>query len=335
MVSPNSGLIVGCGSIGRRHLRNAVSLGLEEIIGVDHSQTARDKASALGATETYSEIKSALRNHSPEFGIVAVPNHVHVPVAQQLADEGLDLFIEKPLSHSKEGIPDLIETVNSQNLITLVGCNFRFQPGIRKLRDLLKQNRIGSVHSVQIEAGSYLPDWHPEEDYREMYSAQSDKGGGAILDYIHELNYCRWLFGEVAEVTAITASKSHLNLETEDIGAIILKTKDGTICEIHVDYLQKSSTRSCKIIGDDGILTWDLDRHTVEQYDPASENWITEQLPKWDSNDMYVDELKHFFSCVESRTSSVCDISEGFTDLHVARSALSSAESGEHILLTQ
>lgn len=332
---PKSGIVVGCGSIGQRHLRNAVSLGLKEIIGVDRSETAQKEASALGATETYSNIESALRQHSPEFGIVAVPNHIHVPVAQQLADKELDLFIEKPLSHSQEGIPDLIDTVETHDLVTLVGCNFRFQPGIRKLRKLLQQKRIGSILSVQIEAGSYLPNWHPDEDYREMYSAQSDMGGGAILDYIHELNYCRWLFGEITEVTAMTSSMSHLDLETEDVGAIIMKTRDGAICEIHVDYVQQSSTRSCKVIGDKGTLTWDLDRHTIERYDPTSEEWIVDELPNWKFNDMYVEELKHFFSCIESRSASVCDLSEGYTDLQIARSALKSAESGEHISLTQ
>lgn len=333
-MQPNSEVVVGCGSIGQRHIRNASKLGVTEIVGVDKKETSRQEAIEAGATATYADIDSALRHHTPAFGIVAVPNHLNVPIAQRLATADIYLFIEKPLSHTQEGVEELIETVNRSNLVTFVECNFRFQPGIRKLRELLEENVIDTPLSVRIEAGSYLPDWHPNEDYREMYSASAEMGGGAVLDYIHELNYCRWLFGDVQTVTAMTSSRSHLNLETEEIGAILLEMGDGTLCEIHVDYVQRSAARSCKVIGDDGILSWDIDRHTVEQYEPDTDSWIEHELPEWEHNDMYVAELDHFFSCVDSRTETTCDIEEGYIDLLVAMSAHQSAETGEHGTVT-
>lgn len=331
MTQPDSGIVIGCGSIGQRHIRNAAKLGVEEIIGVDRDEKAQSKAKEAGATETYSELDDALADRNPDFGIVAVPNHLHVPVARKLAAAGVDLFIEKPISHTQEGVVELIREARESDLVTFVGYNFRFQPGIRKLRELLQKNVIGTPLSVQIEAGSYLPDWHPHGDYREMYSSNPEMGGGAILDYIHELNYCRWLFGEVEEVAAMSSSRSHLNIDVEDLAELVLQMEDGTLCEIHVDYVQQPSSRSCKVIGDEGTLKWDLDQHTVEEYKPNEERWKTHGLPDWDTNEMYIDELDHFLSCVESRRETICDLEDGYRDLKIALAALRSAEKGKHI----
>lgn len=241
------------------------------------------------------------------------------------------MFIEKPLSDTLDGVTELIDEANSAGIVTFVGYNFRFQPGIRTLRKLLQNNAIGTTISVQIEAGSYLPDWHPDENYREMYSVDPEMGGGAILDYIHEINYCRWLFGEVEDVTAMTSSRSHLNIDVEDLAEITLKMEDGTLCQIHVDYVQQSPSRSCKVIGDEGILQWDLDEHTVEEYKPSEGSWKTHNLPDWDFNDMYINELEHFLSSVESRSGTICDLEDGCRDMRVALAALRSADIGEHI----
>lgn len=331
MANIQSGIIVGCGSIGQRHIRNAAKLNVPQILGVDKDKKSRKVAEEIGATETYAVLENALTQHSPEFGIVAVPNHLHIPVARKLVDADIDLFIEKPLSHTEEGVVDLISEAKESDLVTFVGYNFRFQPGIRKLRELLRDDVIGNPLSVRIEAGSYLPDWHPHEDYHEMYSAKREMGGGAVLDYIHELNYCRWLFGDVKEVTAMTSSQSHLNINVEDLAEIVLKINGGTLCNIHVDYFQRPPSRSCKIIGEDGNLQWDLDEHLVREYNPGEKQRETHNLSDWETNDMYIDELDHFLSCIESRSKTICDLEEGYRDLKAALAALRSAEQGEHV----
>lgn len=334
MTQPESCLVAGCGSIGQRHITNLNRIGVSEIVANDPDPEARGAAESAGASATYSDIESALRNHDPDIGIVCTPNHLHVPVSQRLAEAGLDLFVEKPVSHKLDEIPELIEAVQTKELVTLVGCNFRFHPGIRKVKNLLEAGAISSPLTVQIEAGSYLPDWHPEEDYQEMYSASVEQGGGAILDYIHELNYARWLFGNVKTISAMTSSQSHLDIETEDVGAIIMKMTDGVICEIHVDYVQQSASRNCKVVGDNGTLTWDVDRHTVGHYDPRTNTWETHELPEWDMNKMYISEMEHFLKCVADRSKTICDIEDASHDLQAGLAALHSAESGEHVTVS-
>jgi predicted dehydrogenase len=331
MASPECGVVVGCGSIGKRHIRNAAELGVGELIGIDKRASARIAALDAGASDVYANIGDAFRKHSVQFGIVAVPNHLHVSVARELARNRVDILIEKPLSDTNKHIRGLKRMANRFGLVTLVGYNFRFHPGIRKLRDLLREEVIGQPLSVKIEAGSYLPDWHPQENYQEMYSAKAEMGGGVVLDSIHELNYCRWLFGEVNTVMAMTSSKSHLQLETEDVGAMILEMSDGTLCEVHVDYVQQSPSRTGKVVGDEGTLCWNLNDPLIRQYEPTSDEWINHVLPEWTVDDMYVDELEHFFSRLDSRSATICPINEGHKDLQVALAALKSAEVGSRV----
>lgn len=324
-------LIVGCGSIGIRHLQNLRSLGLEQIVAVDRDESRLNDAIESGATETFVDLEEALAASDPDAGLVCVPNQVHVSVALKLAEAGLDLFIEKPLSHNYEKIPELLDIANQRDLVTLVGCNLRFHPGIELFRDIVQKTDIGSRTAVQVETGSYLPEWHPDEDYRQLYSADADMGGGAVLDCIHEINYARWIFGDIAIVSGMMGQNSSLEIDTEDSAGMIVEFESGIIGELHVDYIQREYTRSCKLIGDDGAIRWDWAKDTVDVYDPEADDWISYDVPSWEPNDMYLKEMRHFLNAVQSRDTTTCELQEGAADLRIALAAKQSAANERHI----
>lgn len=324
-------VVVGCGSIGQRHIRNLAEAGVEEIIGVDLDEQKLSSAKQAGVDETYGDISTAITENEIDAGFVCVPNHLHIPVATQLADNGIDLFIEKPLSHTIDGTQELISTAQENNLITLVGCNLRFHPGIQTIKKLLEESAIGKVVSVKIEAGSYLPGWHPDDDYREMYSARKDMGGGAILDYIHEIDYARWLFGDVRSVSAIAGNYSNLELETEDIGAMLVEFEGDLVGEVHMDYIQRSYSRSCKVIGTKGTLNWEWGEESVQQFDPETDQWISHSLPEWSTNDMYMDEIEHFLECIKNRQETISGLDAGKSALEIALAAKKSNTEGRRI----
>lgn len=324
-------VVVGCGSIGQRHIRNLAEAGVEEIIGVDLDEQKLSSAKQAGVDETYGDVSTAIAENEMDAGFVCVPNHLHIPVATQLADNGIDLFIEKPLSHTIDGTQELISTAQENNLITLVGCNLRFHPGIQTIKKLLEESAIGKVVSVKIEAGSYLPGWYPDDDYREMYSARKDMGGGAILDYIHEIDYARWLFGDVRSVSAIAGNYSNLELETEDIGAMLVEFEGDLVGELHMDYIQRSYSRSCKVIGTEGTLNWEWGEESVQQFDPETDQWISHSLPEWSTNDMYIDEIEHFLECIKNRQETISGLDAGKSALEIALAAKKSNTEGRRI----
>ena len=318
--------MVGCGSIGKRHIRNLLALSVRNILAYDSNPVRSYEVREEFGVETLNNLESAWEQN-PYGAFITTPTSLHIPIAIQAAEYGCHLFIEKPLSHTFEGVKKLLALIEEKQLISLVGCNMRFHPGLQKVKELIEEKTLGNMVAARVESGQYLPDWHPMEDYRKNYSARRDLGGGIILDAIHELDYIRWLLGEVRSVSCFAGKLSHLEIETEDTAEIILRFSNGAIGEVHVDYVQRAYSRTSQFIGDEGTIRWDYSQGTVRYYSSASDRWMEFENPKdWVANQMYVDELSHFLCCLEGRVQPEQDVSEGAKVLAVALAAKSSAQ---------
>lgn len=318
-------MIVGCGSIGQRHLANLRSLAPVEVVA--WRQRGRDAASLRErfGLEVADTLAGALARR-PDFAIVANPTALHVPVALDIARAGVSLFIEKPLSDRLDGVEALIRTVEEKGLVALVGFNLRFHAGLRLVKELLEAGRIGRVLSLRAEVGQYLPDWHPHEDYRESYSARRELGGGVILDLVHELDYARWLLGPVTEVLALAGRVSDLQIETEDVAEIVLRFETGALGSVHLDYLQRSPVRGCRLVGSEGTLAWDYLANEVRLFESRSGEWTCLSQAPRDRNDMYLAEMAHFLECVAGREKPAVTLEDGAAALELALAARRSAE---------
>ena len=172
-------LVIGCGSIGKRHIRNLISLGIDgvnDIIAFDLDPARREEVEKKLGIATAQTIAAAWASR-PEVCLITAPTAFHLTLARQAAERNCHLFIEKPLSHNWAGVEQLMSTVTDNHSITLVGCNLRFHPGLEKIKNLLAENAIGKIIAARVEVGQYLPDWHPWEDYRQSYSARRALGG--------------------------------------------------------------------------------------------------------------------------------------------------------------
>ena len=171
-----------------------------------------------------------------------------------MCSSDLHLFIEKPLSNSTENLNALLKLTQKNKLITQVGCNLRFHPCMKKIKNLISKNEIGRIISAEAYNGSFLPDWHPTEEYQNSYASNDILGGGVSLTCIHEVDYLYWFFGLVENVYSITGKFSDLLIKADDMSAILLQFKNKIIAEIHLDYFQRPSSRYCKIIGTKGTI---------------------------------------------------------------------------------
>jgi len=326
-------LVVGCGSIGKRHIRNLQSLEKWDIIAHDLEPGRCREVEEQCGVSTYGNLKEAL-TQGPDVTFICTPTGRHIPPALAAAHSGSHLFIEKPLSHSLDGVDELIETVTQQDLVALVGCNMRFHPGVTRMKELLEKGSIGRIISARVQSGQYLPDWHPWEDYRQAYSANKSLGGGAILDGVHEIDYITWFLGEVSRVVCFSGKLSSLETDTEDTAEILLRLKSGTVAEVHLDYVQRTYGRSCQIIGEEGTVLWDFNERQVKLYSTKTEEWQTfAQEPGYDINQMYIEELKHFIQCLEGKAETMQDLKAGKRILEIALAAKESSETGKVIQL--
>src|SRR3989338_3505858 len=191
-------IVVGCGSIGSRHLKNLCSLGVKKLIAVDlDKERLKSLEKIIKDLKTYTNLDSALEKETYiNAGFVCTPTSLHIPVATKLAKAKINLFIEKPLSHNLKGVDNLQKIVKRNKLITMMGMNYRFHPGLKLIKQIIDEGKIGKIYSIVAFGGHYLPDWHPKSDYRKEYAAQKKLGGGVLLTSIHGLDYLRWLAGE-------------------------------------------------------------------------------------------------------------------------------------------
>lgn len=328
-------LVVGGGSIGTRHLNNLTVLDVSPLAVVEPNAERQKVLCQAGSVLGFSTLEEGLE-WKPDFVVIASPSHLHVKQALEVARAGCHLFIEKPLSHTDDGLGELLKEVKSRGLITLVGCNMRFHPGPAKIKELLEQEGIGKVLFARVHTGSYLPDWRPWQDYRKSYSANVAMGGGCLLDCIHEIDLTRWYIGEVEEVFCMAGHLSSLEMDVEDVAALICRHADGTLSEIHLDYVQRTYERGCQIVGEQGSIFWDYNEGAVRWFDAKQDPWKTFGQPKdWQANQMYIDELEHFLDCVRTGSQSTLPVSDAVKVMRVVFAAKASAESGCRVRIAE
>jgi predicted dehydrogenase len=313
-------LIAGMGSIGRRHLRNLIALGEDDILLYRTGlSTLPDEDLRDYPVET--DLKSALAQQ-PGAVIISNPTAFHLDVAIPAAEAGCHLFIEKPISHSLDRVQELESTVRTRGGEVLVGFQFRFHPGIDRVKRLLDEGAIGRPLSARAHWGEYLPGWHPWEDYRLGYSARPDLGGGVILTLCHPLDYLRWLLGEVAAIWAFAGQLNDLELRVEDTAEIGLRFVSGALGSVHLDYNQRPPSHRLEIVGTGGTIQWDNATGNTRVFRVDPKRWDEYSLPAgFERNDLFLAEMSHFLHVLQGKTNPLCTLGDGLRALELALAA--------------
>lgn len=289
-------LIVGLGSIGKRHLKLARELRPDADIQVLRHQKSKEVPEF--ASGCLFHLEDAL-DFCPQIAIIANPASMHLDVAKPLAAKGVHLLIEKPLAASSEGVQSFLNTCAESKVVLMVGYNLRFLPSLQEFQRLLHKDRIGKILSVRCEAGQNLLAWRPDTDYRKTVSAQSKLGGGVLLELSHEIDYLRWIFGEISWVKASCSTQSNLEIDVEDTVHAILGFKTGNLQgTLNMDFIRHDTMRTCTAIGERGTLRWDALAGEVIFFEQGADQWQTMFHAKQQREDAYLAEWHHFLQCI-------------------------------------
>ena len=196
------------------------------------------------------------------------------------------------------------------------------------MKTLIDSGKIGRVLWLTAEAGQYLPDWRPWQNYRESYSAIRDMGGGILLDGSHELDYICWLMGRPTELTCRAERISNLQVDVEDSAWIHLGFPDRRRAELHLDFVQRTYTRTCKVVAESGTALWDYSSHAVQWYSATEKRWKSTAYA-FDANDMYMAEIRHFLNSVKEQTAPMIDLEQGEAVVKLVEAAKRSSEEGK------
>ena len=309
--------VLGCGSIGRRHLRNLQAEGRHELLVYDPEPDVAVFLRNVPKLEPSSTLQ-AVWKCKPQAVLVTATPEAHLELALMAVRCQAHLFVEKPLSNRLEGLAELETLARSSALVTMVGCNMRFHPGPAAVKALLRSGAIGAVTAARIQTGSYLPDWRPSSNFRKSYTADPNRGGGVLLDCIHEIDLALWYFGPATVLAAAIVPAELLQIPVEGTAEILLHHASGVLSSINLSFMQRDYRRGCQIVGELGTIYWDFEQPWVEVRSGSGLE-RRQQLPAgWEVNTMYVDEMRHFLQCVELGVATECPLEQGVAALKIA-----------------
>lgn len=316
-------LVIGCGSIGRRHAHNLRELGVDDLVLYDAD---RDRSKSVARELQVRWVRTLDRGYleRPDAALICAPTSLHLELATEALGHDCHLFIEKPISHSMAGVDEFLEEVEERRRVLLVGYTFRFDPLVKAVREWVAEERVGRVVSARFHFGSYLPSRHPWEDYRAGYGARRNLGGGVILDAIHELDLALWMFGEPETIYCAGGKYSDLEIDVEDIAEILLWYPD-KIVSIHLDSVQRAPERYCEIIGTRGQIRADFFARTLRYFDGDVRAWQSSG-DYCAIDEIYKREMRHFLDCLDGRANPAVNGKTAAQSLELAEDVRKSME---------
>lgn len=303
-------LVIGTGSIGKRHINNLSDLGYScDAISLSGKAKIEDIPKVVNLVG----LEEAIFGSEYQAVIIACETSKHVPLALRVAKSKKSLFIEKPLSDSLEGLLELTEHVSKNKLIVEIGFTLRNHPSLQFVRQYLANEQLGKIHYSRAIVGHDLRRWRTKSDHRNGYSATRQGGGGVLLDLSHEVDLLYWLFGEVTEVSAMESYDDSLDIETESCVHAQLAFKTGQLAQVSLDYLRQDYTRQLEIVGSYGTLYWDFKTSKVIV---AKTNGVLEQVYSigtvYNRNDMFVAHTKLFAERVKGlKSPAISSLDDG------------------------
>jgi len=312
-------LVAGAGSIGRRHMVNLRALGIQKLAAADPDPRRVQEAIEKAEVDGFSDFETGLHVFKPDVVFICTPPVDHMEQALLAVRSGADVFVEKPLSHTLDCVQTLKAEASSRKRVIQVGYNLRFNPGIQALRRLVDEGVAGKILWARAEVAQFLPEWRPWQDYRQSYTARSDLGGGIILDASHEIDYMLSLLGPPSELTCMAGQVSDLDVNVEDCATILIRFRSGAQADVHMDFVQRTTSRSCVLAGDRGRLEWDYAGNVVRMIRPDQTPEVMSYT--FEANQMYLDEVKNLFLCVHNRVTECPSLAEAELTLKVALAA--------------
>lgn len=286
--------VVGTGSIGRRHLEVLISLGHSALIAVsehrrlDHLEIAGTPIAVSHRLEDAIDDVDAV--------IVTSPTSLHLGHLRTAVEAGRHVLVEKPVATASTGLDEVVAEAAAQGLVAGAGHQFRYEPGLMTVRDMVREGVLGTILAVEAHQGEHLADYHPDEDYRTGYAARRDLGGGVLRTQIHHIDVLEWIFGPLVRVYASGGHVTDLEIDVEDSASYLFRSAAGTPVYGHLDYRQRPRTVSLVVVGTGGRVEWDHYgarlTHTPSGGDPIVTTW------PYDRHAMFASQMSDFLDAV-------------------------------------
>lgn len=267
----NKVLFIGLGGAGQRHLRifrnlmpNADFYGLRQIrktptLGPSFNVLKNRNLEELYNIKIYND-DSIIKSINPDLSIVSVPNSLHSYYTKLTFEANSHLLLEKPGVIDLNGKDMLQKTYLESNLIFRVGYQRKFHPFYNIFKTFINRN-IENLEKIEIKASSFIPNWHPYEDFKNLYACRKELGGGILLTESHEINMIIDIFG-LPEDWSHKFKNRELNIDVSDSCKSYFKYKNFSV-NFDLSFYREPSEREILAKFKDGFIRFDIDKNTL------------------------------------------------------------------------
>ena len=284
--------IVGLGSIGKRYYKNINSF-FKNYQVFDY------------------KFKKFIKNKKIDAAIISNPSSLHIKTATKLAEKNTHCLIEKPLSLNLKGIKKLQTITKSKKLNIQIGYNLRFMKGAKFFKNQFQNQKDKIIH-ISIRCLTNLVNWRKNKNYKKFSSANKKLSGGILFELSHEIDYLRWIFGDVLEVFATVKNTKKLRLDIEDIAKIFLRLKSGVTADINLSLVNDYEERKCEVITKKHNYSWNLLKDEIKK-----DNRFIFRNNKYDINHTQLEQLKNFFNTIKKKENPMVDLNDGIKTLKI------------------
>ena len=295
-MNPLSALIIGYGSIGRRHAEILQKMDMISNVAICTSQF----------DIPYETIRSLeeIPKLNPDYIVISSNTSSHKKQLMFLEENliGKNILVEKPLFDSFDNLE-----INKNQVF--VDYNLHFHPLLIKIKEKISYKHLWNI---DVFCGSYLPEWRPRRDYRETTSAKKGAGGGVLLELSHELDYVRWIAGALDVEHVQNCKVSDLEIETDDLLLFTGRSERCPHVHISLNYFTRRPMRQILIDGECISIQADLIANTASVYE--HNNWSEFSWPQLQRNDTYLAQHK---AIINGDFSNVCTYKEGLETMRL------------------
>ena len=335
MSDPHHVLIVGVGSIGERHVRCFQATGRAEVSIVEINDALRTTISERYGVRGFASLEAAMADHAAALhqptrrvtaAVIATPANRHLEIATQLAEAGIHLLIEKPLSTSIDGADRLTRIVSQRGLVVGVAYVMRCYPALAAMRDAVLSGRFGKPVEIVAVCGQHFPTYRPA--YRDTYYVDRATGGGAIQDALtHVLNAGEWLVGPIERRVADAAHRVLADVTVEDTVHVLTRHGD-VLGSYSLNQHQAPNEVTITVICEGGTVRWETHAQRWRWMMRTDELWHDEPHEPQPRDAAFVTQANRFLDAVEGHTSLLCSLDDGVQTLRVNLAALASVDHG-------
>ena len=301
-------LVVGTGMIGERHTRCFLATNRAEVSICETNDSLRKKiADNYKIKNSYGDFTLALESGHDAI-VIATPAHLHIPMAQQAAESGHHLLIEKPLSISLDGIDHLAKTIGERKLIAGVAYVLRHVIELSEMKKALDSGRFGRPLHITVIRGQHFPTSRP--NYREIYYASHAMGGGAVQDGLtHLINFVCWFAGPVERLVADCAHQVLEGVEVEDTVNVLTRHGD-TLASISMNQYQAPDEGVITVVCERGTLRSEIHSNRMRWMMEPETEWQEKSWPDYERELAFISQANNFFDAIDGKSEMPCNLSE-------------------------